>query len=167
LDQNNLWKPADINLSSKILYYKINADGTLTSTILPFEANLIKVIFFRDKIDEMQIFNPTEDDGDVVFLLYGGKDGNPVIAQMKYAYFDADLINFGKYFCKTPAEAWDELSNKKAGYVSTYGELETPIIRKVYLGFYDSLDGQNYLQPIWVFDGDKGFRAYVSAVLPK
>jgi hypothetical protein len=167
LSQNSLWQPADLNTQSKILYYKINPEGVLQLTDLPFEANLIKVIFTREKIDDIQAFFDSEEDGDVAFLLSGSQDGNPVIAELKYAYYDVDLVNFGKYYCKTPQEAWTELSSRKAGYVESYGDLPVPVVRSVYLGFYDSLDGKNFLQPVWVFDGDKGFRAYVSAVNPK
>jgi len=34
----------------------------------------------------------------------------------------------------------------------------------VYLAYYDSLDPQTYLQPVFVFEGDDDFLAYVPAV---
>lgn len=167
LQQNGLWTPKDVNNKPQILYYKITPQGELSKTILPYEANLIKVVYSRDKIDNQNTFFPKTDEGIVSFLLAGGKDGNPVIAQMKYAYFEIDEVNFGKYLTRPPNEAWIELLEKKEGYISSQGELGQPIVRSVYLGYYDSLDGKNYLQPVWVFEGDKGFIGFVPAVLPK
>ncbi len=149
------------------MYYKITPQGELSKTILPYEANLIKVIYSRDKIDDQNTFFPKTDEGIASFLLAGGKDGNPVIAQMKYAYFEIDEVNVGKYLTRPPNEAWTELLEKKEGYISSQGELGQPIVRSIYLGYYDSLDGKNYLQPVWVFEGDKGFIGFVPAVLPK
>ena len=40
----------------------------------------------------------------------------------------------------------------------------TATVRTVTLAYYDSLDPQNYLQPVFVFEGDDGFLAYVPAV---
>ena len=38
------------------------------------------------------------------------------------------------------------------------------VIRRVYLGYYDDFEEQEYLQPIIVFEGDDGFLGYVHAL---
>jgi hypothetical protein len=40
----------------------------------------------------------------------------------------------------------------------------TVTIRRIYLGYYDSLTPQEFLMPIVVFEGDGGFLGYVQAV---
>jgi hypothetical protein len=40
-------------------------------------------------------------------------------------------------------------------------------IRKMYLAYYEPTTLTNYLQPIFVFEGDNNFVAYVSAVTSK
>jgi hypothetical protein len=40
-------------------------------------------------------------------------------------------------------------------------------IRNIFLAYFESEEPQNYLQPIFVFEGDKNFTAYVSAVDPE
>lgn len=166
LQTNNLWLPKDTNNQPAIIYYKILADGSLEKTILPFEANLIKIVFSRDKINDMSTFAASVDDGPVTFLLAGSEDGRPKIAELKYTFYAVDEVNVGKYLAKTPNQAWAELLSG-SGFVSENGELDEPIARNIYLGFYDPLAGVGYLQPVWVFEGDKGFRAFVPAVSPK
>ncbi|HZE86686.1 MAG TPA: hypothetical protein VE090_00625 [Methylomirabilota bacterium] len=68
------------------------------------------------------------------------------------------------YPIKTPQEAFDELKSGD-GYIATYNGTNTTIlINKVYLAYYLSDQPQQYLMPIFVFEGDNGFFAYVSAV---
>ena len=38
------------------------------------------------------------------------------------------------------------------------------VVRNVSLAYYDSVIPQNYLQPIYVFEGDGNFIGYVSAI---
>ena len=41
------------------------------------------------------------------------------------------------------------------------------IIRKIYLAYFEPATLTNYLQPVFVFEGDDNFVAYVSAVTDK
>ena len=71
------------------------------------------------------------------------------------------------YPLKKSKEAWEELKDGKA-YVASPGDGRTQVvIRKVFLGYYDSEEYQSYLQPIFVFEGDGNFVAYVPAVNPQ
>lgn len=166
LQTNNLWVPEDAVNDQQVFYYKITPLGDLIQTQLPFEANLIKIVFRAAAIDKQIVFSGTETDGPVTFLLSGGKEGAPQIVELKYNYFSLDEVNFGTYLAKSASVAWDELKSG-GGYVSNFGLVEEPLVNNVYLGFYDSLNGSSYVQPIWVFESDKGFRAFVAAVLPK
>jgi len=66
-------------------------------------------------------------------------------------------------------QAWNELQQGK-GYIANFGQQGDNgqiTIRKVYLAYYDTEVPQTYLQPIYIFEGDKNFFAYVTAVNPK
>lgn len=155
-----------INLETPtIIYYRLEADGNLTKTILPFDANLIKVIFGRRAIDEKAVFFNDESRGVAVFSLAKSPENQIQVVEAAYNGNTIDEGVVGTYFAKPAATAWEELKSKKE-YIIDRGELIEPIIRNMYLGFYDELDGA-YLQPVWVFEGDKNFKAVVPAVLPK
>ena len=58
--------------------------------------------------------------------------------------------------------AWEYLQTGK-GYVA---KRTTPnvTIRKISLAYYESNEPQEFLQPVYVFEGDNGFVAYVPAI---
>ncbi len=155
-----------INLDSPdIFYYKLGAEGILTETLLPFDANLIKIVFKRKTIDGKQVFFDEMARGVADFSL-ANKNDNQI--QVVEGEFNGDLVDetaVGTYYAKSAAAAWEEFKTKKE-YIVNKGELVEPIIRNMYLGFYDDLSG-TYLQPVWVFEGDGNFRGVISAVLAK
>ena len=61
------------------------------------------------------------------------------------------------------------MQNGGSGFVARYptNGSTTAVIRNVRLGYYDSYDPETYLQPIYVFEGDYGFTAYVPAISPE
>jgi hypothetical protein len=53
------------------------------------------------------------------------------------------------------------------GYIVDKGENDRAVVRTVKLGYYDDFEEQEYLQPVYIFEGDGGFIGYVSALDPK
>jgi hypothetical protein len=52
------------------------------------------------------------------------------------------------------------------GFVAKLDEgISDVTVRNVFLAYYDPDTPQSYLQPVYVFTGDKNFAAYVPAVL--
>jgi len=88
--------------------------------------------------------------------------------EISYVYFPVEKEIFGTYPLKPVTQAWNELQQGQ-GYIANLGQNEDGqvTVRKVYLGYYDADTPQHYLQPIYVFEGDKSFFAYVPAVEPK
>ena len=60
-------------------------------------------------------------------------------------------------------QAWEELQSGSA-FVLQYPKTPIITIRNIYLAYYDSISPQTYLQPVFIFEGDDGFVAYVPAV---
>ena len=132
------------------------------------ETNLIRVNFFREKLDEMRILPPNPQKSLVSFLFSSSRTPGKRIVEVDFNYSTVNKENFATYPLKTVDQAWDELTTGK-GYVATVDESAAPkvVIRKVSLAYYDSDTPQHYLQPIFVFEGDPQFIGYVSAVSSK
>ena len=93
------------------------------------------------------------------------KSSDKKIIELKYTYFPLDLEVWATYPLKDTTLAWNELKQGN-GFIANLGDNESGevIIRKIYQAYYDPHNHQNFLQPIFVFEGDKDFYAYVPAV---
>ena len=56
------------------------------------------------------------------------------------------------------------MKSQKAYIASYYGGSSNVSIKNIFLGYYIGATKQNYLMPIVIFEGERGFFAYVSAV---
>jgi hypothetical protein len=129
-------------------------------------ANALRVDFFRLPILGIKVFNPDPDHGPISITYTGSVVAKKKMIDFTYTYWPIDYRILANYQVKTSDVAWTELQNGK-GYIARYpSQGTTATVRKVYLGYYDTYDAQNYLQPIFVFEGDYGFLGYVPAVAP-
>ena len=80
-------------------------------------------------------------------------------------FWDVDKETFATYPLRSVEEAWNDL-NAGLGYIANPGSTGSNLInvRKIYLAYYYSDNPSNFLQPIYVFEADRGFIAYVSAI---
>jgi hypothetical protein len=166
-------------LQNYLLYWGDIANGTNTIQFLKFsgdslilttshsQADALRIDYFRGEIAGTKIFYPNPDQGPITFIYSGSKISKKKLLEFSYNYWAIDPLTNATYTLKTSTQAWQELQGG-AGYIARFpkGDRKDVVIRKVYLGYYDSLDSQTYLQPIFVFEGDNGFMAYVPAVAP-
>lgn len=129
------------------------------------EAHLAQIDFFRAPIeDQYPVLPRTLDQANVSFVL-SGDTGKRKIVEARYTYFFVDLEKAATYPLKPLGQAWEEL--KQGQYhlarFNTGVEEKTIPIRNVYLAYFDPHYPTNFLQPIFVFEGDYGFTAFVSA----
>ena len=111
----------------------------------------------------MRILPPGYDESYTYVIYTSTKERN--ILEANYTFWPIAFDDYGTYPLKSTQEAWQELIDG-TGYVIKQGnnDPEKIVIRNVYLAYFDSKEEQNYLQPIFVFEGDNGFIAYVAAV---
>jgi len=150
----------------KIAYYKY-ADNEYSLVQNKLEANLARVNFFSGPIDTMDIKTPNTNQSSV-YVTFSGKDNrNQRIIQFHYQLFPVDPGSLQTYPIKPGHVAWEELVSGK-GYVVNIGtgNQAQVFVRDAYLAFYDPGEFHEYLQPIYVFTGDRGFEAYVPAIDP-
>ena len=167
--------PEDINNQQKIIYLK-GEGGKLVPTISLSEADFVQIDFFRNNLDVLDpttkivtesypFYRPSPDYGLIRAILSASRDINQQIVSLDYQYTRVDYPSMGVYPIKTGDQAWTELSSG-GGYVTSKGpKTGTVKIRRVILGYYDSDQPQMYEMPIYVFLGDQGFTAYVSAIV--
>ncbi len=140
-------------------------NGGLVKALYFSEANFAQVNLFRENIDDFKILPPNPKEGNVSVLLGPQKSRNRGIMEAKYIHFPISKQNFATYSLKDINAAWKQLTEGK-GFIANLGNNPEGkvTVRNAYLAYYDSEVAQNFLQPVFVFEGDNDFFAYVPAV---
>lgn len=151
---------------TKVILYKFSPTAITPVTYLT-EANLARVNFFRTDIeDNYPIFSKNIDKSNISFLVSGSDTENKQILEVDYIHYPIDREKYATYPIKSAQQAWEEL--QKGEYLLSKAdagakEKEIPI-RKVYLGYFDPEKLINFLEPIYIFEGDNNFVGFVEAV---
>ncbi len=149
---------------SKVTFFK-HSGNSLEVVSSVSDAEITRVDLFREPIDGLPLLTPTFTDSPIVFYLTGEDKSEKKVIYVNYIFKSIQTDIFSTYPLKIPQEAWEELKAGK-GYIANPGDNpKTDInIRKIYLAYYDSDQFQNYLQPIYVFEGEGNFAAYLPAI---
>lgn len=151
-----------------VMYYKYS-DGRLVE-VNKFEAQLTKVNLFRQDIEidsaaKVRILSSSPKDANISLLyspVIGKRQG---IIEARYIHNPISMEKFATYPIKDASQAWKELVENK-GFIANLGENSDGrvVVRRVSLAYFESIDLQNFLQPVYVFEGDRDFYAYVPAI---
>lgn len=157
--------PEDLTGPTNYGYLKLS-EGKFVSALSLSEANLVKVNLFRKSYDDLDSLTPDPNEANVWFVVSGAMEKEKQIVAGQYHYFSVDEGKYSTYPIKTVQAAWDELGAGKA-YLATPGinkDGDKITIRKIYLAYYDAGEPTDFYQPIFVFEGDRGFISYLPAV---
>lgn len=157
--------PAELATGQQKTIYLVASGSALTPVETQFQGNFTRVDFFRAQKDTMPIVTAGGDTSPVSVMFSGITNrltGEKRVAQINYQFSPTLDNDFATYPLKPVSLAWDELLQGK-GYVAKKAGQKV-IVRDVYLGYYESSEPQSFLQPVYVFEGDGGFKAYVQAV---
>lgn len=157
--------PADLTGPTTNEFLKLEEEKFVTA-LSKSEANLIKIKLSRKSYDNLPVYGPDQNDSNIWFMVSGIQDREKQIVVGQFHYFPVDESQFSTYPIKTAEESWKEFTEGK-GFVSNIGankEGDNIKIRKMYLAYYDAGVPTDFLQPIIVLEGDKGFSAYIPAV---
>lgn len=147
---------------TKTTLLSIGADGLQPASSLS-TAQLIRVDYFLKDIDKISLFTPNPSQSLIYALVASGPTSLPQLVEAQY-YHRSVSGQKATYPIKSAKQAFDDLKNGK-GYVAANPTGNTNItITDVSLGYYIGPISQDYLWPIIVFQGDKGFYAYVNAL---
>lgn len=167
---------SDVVGVEKLTYLRENG-GNLTSAISLSEANFIQLDLFRKNLEEIDpdsktkevkasypFYRPNPNKGLIRVIVSGSKTLSDKVISLDHQYNKIDYATNGTYPIKTGDAAWAEL--EKGGGFVFLGDSKTAEvkIRRIFLGYYDSEISSGYAMPIYIFLGDQGFTAYVSAV---
>ncbi|MFZ2153454.1 MAG: hypothetical protein WAV41_05410 [Microgenomates group bacterium] len=148
---------------AKVSFWKIGFEGLKSVSSLS-EANIVKVDFFRKVIaDNMKIMSTDINGASVSVLVTGSQTEGRKVVEVNYKYANIDREIYSTYPIKTAEEAFNDL--KSGNYWPASDVVANNVaIRNIYLAYFEPISLTNYLQPIYVFEGDGKFAAYVTAV---
>lgn len=147
----------------KVTYFKYK-DGVMVKTPFVSEANFAQVNLFRQDIDNLPLLPPNPLKANVNLTLSGGEEEKRKIIEVEFTYFPVYKENFATYPLLPINKAWEKLNEGK-GFVANLGNNSGAVnIRNIYLAYFEDSEQQDFLQPIYVFEGDNEFFAYVQAV---
>lgn len=154
--------------SAKVSYLK-SSGSSYTNTVSYSESDFLQVDLFRTPvfgIYPIKTDRPTR--GTIRAIVSGSSDRTQQIVTLEYNYLPVDYTSIQTYPLITPQAAFEQLSAGK-GYAASVSDGQTSaVIRSVTLAYFDSGNRpQEYLQPIYVFEGDGGYVGYVPAIDPK
>lgn len=138
--------------------------GKLVPALSFSEANAIRVDLFLNDIDGLPVLPAGYKKAPVYFILSGTRSTEKRILELHYTFWPINKDDFATYPLKTSQEAWDELQAVKGYIASLGGVTKQAVIRSVTLAYFNLEDYQPYFQPIYVFEGDSDFAAYVPAI---
>lgn len=153
--------PEDLNGATSHEFLKIT-ENSLGPALGQSDADLVKVNLYRNELSELPTVTPRFNEANVWFLVSGARERERQVIAAEYHYFPVDESQSSTYPIKTPEEAWNDLKSGK-GYVISQPSGNVTV-RKIYLAHYDPGVPADFYQPVFVFEGDNDFVAYVPAV---
>jgi len=158
--------PEDIATASGTVSYYKSLGGELQPAVSLSDADFLRVDINRFPIDGNKMFyTPQGDEGALNGIISGSLSGQDQVVAVDYHYQSIDYTERQTYPLRTVSSAWQIVQAGEA-YIARKGTDSSAMIRGISLGYYDDTEEQDYLQPIYVFEGDNGFMAYVPAVDP-
>ncbi len=159
LTKSDFLAPDLDNSNGEFVYYRF-APPNLLVTPYQYEADFILVNLFRSDLDGLKILPPKPKDS-LISLLYSNKG----LVKANYTYYPIETKNPATYPLKKINQAWEELQGGN-GFIAYLGDNKDGVItvRKAALAYYDDSEKQEFLQPIYVFEGDNDFIGYVAAI---
>lgn len=159
----NIW-PEDFTEGRTNSLFLKNEGGQLVLALSLSDANFVKVDFFRKNYNDIVAVTPAVKQGNVWFLVSGATSSERRIVAGEYHYFPVEEERSSTYPVKTSQVAWEELNAGQGSIINPGANKNNVVIRRVYLAYYDNNLPQEFFQPVFVFEGDNEFVAYVPAV---
>lgn len=125
------------------------------------EAKFTRVDLFQKDVDGLPVYYENADKSVMNFLVTGGNSGQILWGNFTH---QSPTLDFSTYPLKTTDQAYKDLTSGKAYIANYYGTSQNIQINNMFLAYYIGSSIQSYLMPIFVFQGNNGFYAYVPAI---
>jgi len=133
----------------------------------------------RNLLGKFPIINESTTESNISFVYTGltasqltGSNGIRLLkARIIYWPLDTTTQRPVVYPIRTAEAAWATLQQGKGHILNQIAPNEIYNVRRIYMAYFEPIDQPEYLQPVWVFDGDKvndsnfNFRAIVPATI--
>jgi len=159
--------PADVATSSGEVVFLKSLGSQLEEAFSLSDADFLQINLDRTPIDgQYQMYSPDPEKGVITAILSGALSGLESIVHLEFHHRPVSYAEVETYPLRSARSAWQALQSGE-GYVASKGTNEEAVVRELSLGYYeDWFNEQEYLQPIYIFEGDNGFVGYVPAVDP-
>lgn len=157
--------PDDLTGTVTHSFFKLS-DAKLVPALSLSESDVVKVNLFRKSYDDLPSVTGNPNEANVWAIVSGATTREQQIIGAEFHYFPVDESQYSTYPIKTPEEAFSELQGGTA-FIADLGlnkDGDNLKIRRIYLAYFDPEEEADFYQPVYVFEGDKGFTAYVPAV---
>lgn len=146
---------------TKANLFSIQNNSLSTASSLS-DAQIVEVDFYQQDVNQLPIYYENPNSSNISILIAGGTNQAQIVGAR---YIHQQVSNQGfTYPIKTAQQAYDDLKKQKA-YIAAYsGQSAKITITNVFLAYYIGSQSQDFLMPIFVFQGNEGFYAYVPAV---
>lgn len=153
--------------TKRFVSYLIFEDNNLVEVQNKLQAQFVRVDFMRGLVAEKEIKTPERGKSSIFVIFSGRREEQQRLVKIYYQLFSINSNVFATYPLKSSQAAWEELKSG-GGYVVNIGEnnQNEAIIRDAYLAYFDPNTTHQFLQPIFVFTGDRDFEAFVAAIPP-
>lgn len=156
-----LWN--DSFTGSRVSYYAF--DGTNLSKLPDARgAQVARVDFFIPSVGPYLAVTPKFASSNVYLVFTADRSNVLAVVEASFQYFPADINISATYPTISGQAAFDELEAGK-GHIASSNTSEA-VIRRVYLAYYQAPIHQDFLQLVWVFEGDDEFVAMIPAIDP-
>lgn len=147
----------------RVTYWKISYDG-LQAVNSQSDANAVRVDFSRKKLDEYEIIPSNLGSPPISVLISGSSVNSKKVIGVNYKMVNIDRESYSTYPIKTTREAMADLEAGNYWPISDISGNNVSI-KRVYLAYYEPFTLAQYLQPIFVFEGNNNFVGYVPAII--
>lgn len=150
--------------TSELLIYDGNLKKFVTATSVS-SANALKVNYFRPDLDGLKVLPPLFNSSYIYAIYSPSPQVKSRMLEIMYTFWPIAFDDFATYPLRSGLQAWQDLLDGYATVINMGNNSpENIIIRNIYLAYYDSEEPQQYLQPIFVFEGDNNFVAFLPAI---
>ncbi len=157
--------PSDVATASGEVVYLKSLGGDLAPAVSLSDADFIQVDLNRSPLDsQFRMYTDKGYTGIISAIITGGLQGPNSIVSLDYNYNQVDYTQVHTYPLRSTRTAWQLLQSGE-GYVVNSGNTDGAVIRSVSLGYYDSAEEQEYLQPIYVFENAYSWILYFISAL--
>jgi len=167
--------PQDLAGGEHRVTYLAAEGNDLTPTLSQTDADFARLDFFRQGVADAlrgpsvstgeitPVTPPMFDQALVQILMSSAQERSRKYVRVDYVFWPVDYENFATYPLRSAQQAFDDLQNG-AGAVISGGSQTRVTVRRVSLAYYNPRQHQDFFQPVFIFEGDNNFVAYVPAV---